>query len=622
MDNTPGGYIGDNGKMNKAKQFRKFLAINRKTFLGFELVFKLITVFIAMPLLLGMFDLVMKISGYHYLTLENIASFLVHPFTVLFLLLLLFLTAAYNLFDMVTVFLILDQSYRGKKIAILDAVRQSARKCRSLFCSRNIFALFLVLLLLPFLNLGMASGFLSTIQIPQFVQSYIRKHQMLLLSGGIGMAMLALVLLRWIYSLPCCILEKKGLKEAAKRSWQLGKRKHGKDFLFLAAVQIGISAVYSLCLVVGIFLIVLINRIVGRFAVFGSIMSVIIWMFNTVLVVIFMALSVPVSCTGISLLYYGHKKERGEEIGAPDPEEIKQTEKGDRRLRIAISLITAAAVVMGTVFLSGLYRGRYNLNVEYARTMEVTAHRGASADYPENTMSAFRGAKELGADWIELDVHQTKDGKIIVIHDKNFKRVTGVNKNTWELTYDEVKQLDAGSYFGAEFQGERIPLLSEVIEFAKENNIRLNIELKPTGHETDFEKHVVDIIMEYDFAEDCVITSQIYRVMENVKAYQEEIETVYVMGLAYGNITALKAADHFSIEAASVTGRLVSRVHGEGKELYAWTANTRSSIRRMAELHVDNIITDNISLARETVYEEKSSDLLKEYVRMLKEAFR
>ena len=248
--------------------------------------------------------------------------------------------------------------------------------------------------------------------------------------------------------------------------------------------------------------------------------------------------------------------------------------------------------------------------------MEVTAHRGASARYPENTMAAFEGAKELGADWIELDVQQSKDGKIIVMHDTNFKRTTGVDANTWELTYEEISKLDAGSFFGSEFAGEKIPLLSEVVEFAKENNMKLNIELKPTGHETDFEKNVVDVVKAAGIEKDCVITSQVYEVLENVKAYDSSITTVYVMTLAYGDINKLKAADHFSVEATNVTPGLISSVHREGKQLYVWTVNTRESIIKMAELNVDNIITDDIELAKKCIYESRYSNLLAEYIKL------
>ena len=94
----------------------------------------------------------------------------------------------------------------------------------------------------------------------------------------------------------------------------------------------------------------------------------------------------------------------------------------------------------------------------------------------------------MGADWIELDVQQSKDGQIFVMHDANFMRTAGIDCNTWELTYNKISRLDAGSFFDIKFNGEKIPLLTETIAFAKDNHIKLNIELKPTGHEEKFEK--------------------------------------------------------------------------------------------------------------------------------------
>lgn len=93
------------------------------------------------------------------------------------------------------------------------------------------------------------------------------------------------------------------------------------------------------------------------------------------------------------------------------------------------------------------------------------------------------------------------------------------------------------------------------------------------------------------------------------------------MSLAYGDITVLEAADHFSVEAANVSKELVGRVHREGKELYVWTVNTRESISRMVEMNADNIITDNISLAKETIYAGRTSDLIREYLKMLERIF-
>ena len=187
----------------------------------------------------------------------------------------------------------------------------------------------------------------------------------------------------------------------------------------------------------------------------------------------------------------------------------------------------------------------------------------------------------------------------------------------WEMDYDEIRNLDVGSFFDSRFAGERVPLLSEVIAFAKENGIKLNIEMKPTGHEHEFEQKVAEVIETEKFVDQCVVTSQVYDVLEKMKSCDSRIRTVYVMSIAYGDISALTAADHFSIEASNVTEKLVSDVHNAGKEIYVWTVNTEESINRMIDLNVDNIITDDITLAKECIYLSKTSDVVLEYVKWL-----
>lgn len=89
------------------------------------------------------------------------------------------------------------------------------------------------------------------------------------------------------------------------------------------------------------------------------------------------------------------------------------------------------------------------------------------------------------------------------------------------------------------------------------------------------------------------------------------------MSLAYGDINRLAAADHFSIEATSVTEKMVSDVHNAGKQLYAWTVNTEENINRMISLQVDNIITDDVTLAKECIYQSKTNNVITQYVEWL-----
>ena len=109
--------------------------------------------------------------------------------------------------------------------------------------------------------------------------------------------------------------------------------------------------------------------------------------------------------------------------------------------------------------------------------VEITAHRGDVSQAPENTIPAFKAAIESGADWIELDINQTKDGVLVVLHDENLMRVAGVPHKVRDLTYDEIRSLDVGSRLGPDFQGTSIPTLSEVLDYCR-GKIKLNIEIK------------------------------------------------------------------------------------------------------------------------------------------------
>ncbi len=598
------------------KKLKNILGYNIKTLLGFELLYKLISVLIFVPLFLSIFHFITKISGFSYLTFENFFTFLTKPLSIIFLLLLIIIITYYTLIDISTIIVILDASYQKQKITIKEAFIKAIEKSKKIFKLKNIFLPFLIIFLIPFLNIGISSSFISTISIPEFITDFIMHNTFLTIVYYLAILILAVILFRWLFVLHYFVLEDCNFKEARKRSIKLSKKNKLKDFLRITISQIVLGIVYVLFILLNIILIMAIYKLAGSVNILGNLSITIIWLIIAISFIIIMLLATPFSYALISILYYHHKDKTNEKIA-----HIKIKQKEQIQIKKKFNIIKYAVIILvigsATLFTYSIINGKYDLNVEYIRTMEVTAHRGASVDNPENTMSAFRGAKEKGADWIELDVQQTKDGKIIVMHDTNLKRTTGVNKNTWTVTYDEIKDLDAGSFFSSDFKDERIPLFSEVVEFAKNNNIKLNIELKPTGHEKEFEKNVIDIVNNYDYAKNCVITSQVYEVLENVKKYDQNIKTVYVMSLAYGYITDLKEADSFSIEASSITKTLVSKVHNSGKEIYAWTVNTKESISKMVELNVDNIITDNITLAKDTIYESKTSNLISIYIKFI-----
>ena len=113
--------------------------------------------------------------------------------------------------------------------------------------------------------------------------------------------------------------------------------------------------------------------------------------------------------------------------------------------------------------------------------MLLIAHRGASGHAPENTLAAFRKAVSLGVGFIETDLQLTRDARFVAIHDDTVDRTTNGHGAVHDLTLEGIRKLDAGSWFGSEYAGERIPTLEEILDFSKKNDVVFYLELKPGG---------------------------------------------------------------------------------------------------------------------------------------------
>ena len=150
-------------------------------------------------------------------------------------------------------------------------------------------------------------------------------------------------------------------------------------------------------------------------------------------------------------------------------------------------MLFRSAAVLTTVFimaeggyLAGLAASHDNSVETLMGDMEITAHRGGARKAPENTISALEYSIECGADFAEIDVQETKDGELILLHDDSLKRTAGVSKNVWEMNLAQIRKLDAGTSFHKRFRGEKIPTLEEVLKFCK-GKLDLNIEIKYNG---------------------------------------------------------------------------------------------------------------------------------------------
>jgi len=246
---------------------------------------------------------------------------------------------------------------------------------------------------------------------------------------------------------------------------------------------------------------------------------------------------------------------------------------------------------------------------EGPRFLEVHAHRGGAGLAPENTPAAFRGAIALGVDALEMDLHVTRDGEIVVIHDETLERTTDGVGSVAALTLKELKRPDAGVKFAPSFRGERVPTLREVIALVKatgNTRIRLDLELKyhpdRPGTPEDFEPRVLEILRETGFVLRVNIISFHHPSLATMKALEPGIRTGLLAGgrQAPQDPVALVRqyhADYYSPSFRHLTAEVVAALHQAGIPIVPWTVNEEAEMRRLIGLGIgsfagDGIVTD------------------------------
>jgi glycerophosphoryl diester phosphodiesterase len=165
--------------------------------------------------------------------------------------------------------------------------------------------------------------------------------------------------------------------------------------------------------------------------------------------------------------------------------------------------------------------------------VRVTAHRGHSLAAPENTLRAIRKAIDSGADYAEVDVQLTSDGVVVLLHDRDLKRVAGDPRRLSDVRYDEVRELDVGRWFDPAFAGERVPTLAEAIDLSR-GRIKMNIELKVYGTERGLPAAVARLVHDKAFDDDCLVTTFDHDALQEMKRQNPDLRRGLIVAYAWG----------------------------------------------------------------------------------------
>lgn len=266
-------------------------------------------------------------------------------------------------------------------------------------------------------------------------------------------------------------------------------------------------------------------------------------------------------------------------------------------MKVRTSIISFIVILI--LVLSGV---RLKLGVEAAERESaippaIIAHRAGASFAPENTIAALEQAIQDGSAIAEIDVQQLCDGTLIVMHDSNFLRTAGVDRNVWETNLDELAEFEVGTAFSDAYAGEGIPTLEQMLQCAG-NRIVLMIELKYTGHEKNLEAGVLNLLREYQMERSCIIGSMNQGILEEIKKLDENVSTVLIAHSLTDEQCGLDYVDSYSVEAVNLEPEQVEMIHAQDKPVYGWTVNSWETMRMAYEYGVDGIVTDNVYLAK------------------------
>jgi glycerophosphoryl diester phosphodiesterase len=402
--------------------------------------------------------------------------------------------------------------------------------------------------------------------------------------GICGILVIGVLYIGWVFSVPFCVLEGEDPATALRKSrdlvsgnfWRIGLILAGWALLIAAT---GVIITFALDLLDEFVL----NQIGDNPTVVIPTVCILLGFYGlTAAALTFIGFTA--NCLLIAGLYYEIREANGI-LPAMKPNRLSAgTMAGPARRRVVWAIFILTLIM--TSISSYVILDRIDLDHPVA----VTAHRGSSMDAPENTLSAIRQAIDDGADYAEIDVQETADGEIVLLHDTDLVRIAGVNKKIWQITYAEIKLLDAGSWFAPRFKGEHIPTLAEALAISG-NKIKLNIELKFNGHEKQLVESVVKIVRNHKFGPRCIIASLNYSELRKVKNLDPSLKTGFIIARSIGDMFRADT-DILSLSSSIVNADVIAAARKRQKEVHVWTVNQPAAMTYFINLGVDNIITD------------------------------
>ena len=499
-----------------------------------------------------------------------------HPFVVFFLLieLALLLFVIYSQFALIILFI-------KNNFAVKASISEFWQCLRHFRLGSLLLLAIYFLLVIPFANVVFRTPLLAKIKIPQFIIDYMTRSGILLAILIISYLVIFVLAFRFLLTLPIMVIYKTTTREAMKKSAFLMKKNWRKVIGFF--VPLGMLAIVIMAINVGgAYLLQLIwDTFPGKLALIMATINL------TLFQIISEFFLIWVSAVSLYFLI---------KLVTKNNNEIKEKVTNNKIILITIISIWSLAIT-GNIIENVFYLAGLDDHVPV-----TISHRGVNdKNGVQNTIESLKKTAKLKPDYVEIDVHETKDNQFVIMHDENLKKLTGEDKRPKELTLNKLTKLIAkeDGYKG------KVVSLSQYMQAAQKLKQKLLIEIKTTPNDSNeflvkFNKKYGHEILKNHYQ----LQSLDYRVVTKMQQLNPKIETLYIQ--PYNLIYPQSVADGYSMEYSTLSSDFIWQAHLQNHVVYAWTVNNKSEMKKMMYEHVDGIITDNISMLNTAIKEFQS----------------
>lgn len=549
---------------------------------------------------------VLKVAGIPYITHTTITMLLKKPLALIALLVLL-LVLVYSAYYQYSVTLVGMRRVKNGHFSLhscfaegFDVVKNTSKKGLPLLC-------FYIILLLPMAGMIFDDGnVFSKVQLPIFIVEFMFSKWYYAVIMILFVALVIYLGLKFLYVLPLVILKRLPTLEAFKESSRLTKGKKWKLLWTVVIITLRCALFGGAILLV----LVLIQKMADIFLPnYANIVVIALLSFSYIFKILF-----PIRISVVSLYSLCPLDFFDED------EEVEKKEFGSKVKLTKVQMVKYRRILTSVLLVAALFVGIQESYTYIFKIITfnpyVISHRGVDGENGvQNTIPAMKATIESAApDFIEMDIHETKDGKFVMMHDENLYNLCGVDARPIDMTLEELQKLKATE----NGHTANLDSFDDYLKYADENDQKLLIEIKTTADDSpDMLKRFFDTYGKDIIEHGHRIHSMNYTAMEEVcgsdligreRAPMTCEGQKYFVGIIipFNLLYPITNADAYTMEETTINSAMIESAYDEGKEIYAWTVNDRDNMEDMIMLGVDGLITDNPSLANETILDLKT----------------